>query len=182
MKIALDFDGVLAHTMRLWVDEFNRLHPSKKITIKDIDQWSFFKKESIGISYDETFEIFDFCWKHWELLKPLEVDQGLKVEELKKLGKVHLVTSIVKNKESIKKWLVEHEIQVDDTVFDQEKWKLGYDIYIDDSPIVATEVDKVGKICLLYDQPWNKDIKDNKNIKRVYNLNHAIDLIKRLKD
>lgn len=182
MKIALDFDGTLAYTQDLWVHEFNKQHPSKKAINSDVKSWGFFDKDPFNITTEEAFEIFDFCWRHWELMKPLEVDQGLKIEELKKLGKVHIVTSIIKNKESIKKWLTEHEIQVDDTVFDQEKWKLGYDIYIDDSPIVAKEVDKVGKICLLYDQLWNRDVKDNKNIKHVYNLNHAIDLIKRLKE
>ena len=44
MKIALDFDGVLGHTMDLWVDEFNRQHPSKKTTISDVNRWAFLRE------------------------------------------------------------------------------------------------------------------------------------------
>ncbi len=177
MRIALDFDGVLAHTMELWVDEYNRLHPSKKITIEDIDRWAFFEKESIGLSYDEAFDIFDFCWRHSELINPNEADQQVKVKRLQKFGKVDIVTSVVKNKEKIKEWISSHGIVPDDIVFTQEKWKLNYDVYIDDSPSNAEKIRDVGKICLLYNQDWNRDVKEDAKIIRVYSLGHVIEIL-----
>jgi len=182
MKIALDFDGVLCHTMRAWIDEFNVLHPSKKTTIRDIQEWSFFEKEPFNISYDEAFKIFDYCWKHWDDLDALEVDQDWKVEKLGTLGKLDIVTSVVKNKEGIRKWLTEHKILFNDIQFTQEKWKLKYDYYIDDSPSNAKHIKEEDKICILYDQPWNREVKTNGNIKRVYNLNHAYDVIKKMEE
>ena len=85
MKIALDFDGVLAYTQDLWVDEFNRRHPSRKAINYDVTAWGFYDKDPFNIDKEEAFDIFDFCWRHWELMKPLEVDQDLKIEELKKI-------------------------------------------------------------------------------------------------
>lgn len=182
MKIALDFDGVLGHTMDLWVNEFNKQHPSKKTTIEDIQKWSFFESDPFNIDYKEAFEIFDYCWRHWEYIKPLEVDQWFKINELRKLGKVHLVSAVVKNKDSIRKWLIAEGIDTDEVVFAQEKWKLNYDIFIDDSPTNASNIKKEGKICLLYDEAWNRDVKTNGKIIRVYSLNHAISVIKGLKE
>lgn len=182
MKIALDFDGVLSHTMKSWVNEFNILHPSKKTTIKDIQQWAFFEHEPFNINFDEAFEIFDYCWKHWENLDALEVDQDWKVEELGKLGKLDIVTSVVKNKEGVRKWLAEHKIPFNDIVYVQKKWELKYDYFIDDSPSNAQHIKDEGKVCILYDQLWNKDVVTNGKIKRAYSLNHAYDIIKKMEE
>lgn len=182
MKIALDFDGVLSHTMQAWVDEFNVLHPSKKTTIRDVQEWAFFEKEPFSITYDEAFDIFDFCWKHWEDLRPLEVNQDWKVERLGTLGKLDVVSAIVKNKEGIRRWLATQKIPTNEVVFSQEKWDLSYDIYIDDSPVNVYKIKKAGKICILYDQPWNRNVKTNGQVKRVYSLNHAYDTIVKLNE
>ena len=179
MKIALDFDGVLANTMELWVDEYNRLHPSKKITMDDIDRWAFFEKENIALSFDHAFEIFDFCWRHSELINPNESNQRFKVNSLRQLGQVDIVTSVIKNKDKIKEWLINHSIAyASDIVFNQKKWELDYDIFIDDSPSNAEEIRKLGKICLLYNQKWNRDVKEDNQVIRVYSLDHVADVIK----
>lgn len=179
-KVSLDFDGVLAHTMDLWISEFNKQHSSKKTSIADVTAWAFFERDPFSINEKEAFELFDFCWRHWELIKPVEVDQWYKVEMLKKICKVDVVTSIVKNKDAIRKWLSMYDIKPDDVVFDQQKWKLDYEVFIDDSPHNAENIEKEGKICLLYNQLWNKNVKETKNIIRVYSLDHAIDVLKSL--
>jgi len=63
-------------------------------------------------------------------------------------------------------------------VFSSHKFDLDYDIFIDDSPDNALEISKNNKICLLYNQPWNRDVLETQNIRRVYNLYHAIDVIR----
>ena len=180
MKIALDFDGVLAHTMGLWVDEFNRRHPSKKTVITDVKKWSFFQYEPFSITYDEAFDIFDYCWRHAEYIKPLETDQNFRIEELKELGTVDIVTSIIKNKDNIRKWLSTYELKPNDIIFNEEKWNLDYDIFIDDSPVNAAHFIEKGKINVLYDQPWNRECSGS-GIFRIYNLYHAHEIIKTFK-
>jgi len=180
IKIALDFDGVLADTMKLWVFSYNKKFPTKKLTIKDINEWDFYKKEGINLTKEQAFEIFDFCWRHQEFLKSMERNLAYKIEMLGEVGRVDIVTAVVKNREPIRKWLARKNI-TNDVVFDMEKWKLNYDIYIDDSPIIATNVAKEGKMCLLMDQLWNRDVKTNGKIKRIYSLGQAYDVIKSLK-
>jgi 5'(3')-deoxyribonucleotidase len=49
------------------------------------------------------------------------------------------------------------------------KLTLDYDIYIDDNPNLVEPIKKLkGKRLLLYDQPWNQNISDSKNILRVF--------------
>lgn len=182
MRIGLDFDGVLGHTMDLWVDEFNRRHPSKQATIKNVDRWAFYEYDPFNIDQTEAFDIFDYCWRHWEQIKPIEVDQAMKVDRLSTLGNVDIVTAAVKNKDALKKWLSDKGIQYRDFVNSNEKWTLGYDYYIDDSPMNAENIVKQGKMCLLYDENWNRDVKTNGQIKRVYSLDHAYDIIVKLNE
>jgi len=177
MKIAVDFDNVLADTTKLWVFEYNKYYPTKKISIKDVNIWDFYKKPEINLTKDRAFEIFDYCWRHWEFLKTMERNLWHKMEMLSTLGKVDVVTAAVKNKDSIRKWLADKDIQ-NELVFHTEKWKLKYDYFIDDSPTVADEVRKTDATCLLMDQLWNKDVKTNGRVKRVYSLGHAYDIIK----
>lgn len=180
MRLAVDFDGVLGHTLDLFGDEFNIRHPTKPITVKDMDIWDFWEKPNIAISKDEAFDIFDFCWKHWELIKPMEVDQIIKMERLMRLGTVDIVTSVVKNKESIEKWLKKYKIPFNELVFAQEKWNLNYDVFIDDSPVNAKHISELDKNCLIYDQYWNRHVSIPKTT-RVYSLAHAYDLLEVLK-
>jgi len=93
MKIALDFDGVLSHTMKRWVEIYNK-KPNKhaQISIRDISEWAFYKK--MGLSLEEAFEVFDACWKDWEKLEPLEPDQWLKTRMLCNLGEMDIVTAV----------------------------------------------------------------------------------------
>jgi len=176
MKIAVDFDSVLADTMKLWVFEYNKQYPSKKITIKNINIWNFFDNPEINLTKEEAFVIFDFCWRHWEFLKTMERNLGTKLERLSTLGHVDIVTAVSKNKDSVRKWLIKKNIP-NEAVFSDEKWNLKYDYYIDDSPTVAEKVSKMGKICLLMDQPWNREVKTNGKVKRIYSLSHAYDFI-----
>jgi len=181
LRIAVDFDGVLGHTLDLFVEEFNIRHPTKTITIKDIDVWDFWEKPNIGISRDEAFDIFDFCWKHWELIKPMEVNQSVKMERLMKLGTVDIVTSVVKNKDPIEKWIKKNKIPFNELVFTQDKWDLNYQFFIDDSPVNAKHISDLSKSCLIYDQHWNRHMEKLPNVERVYSLDHAYDLLSGLK-
>ena len=62
----------------------------------------------------------------------------------------------------------------------RDKANLDYDVFIDDSPHNATRMVTKGRNVLLYDQPWNKSIKDAK-VTRIKKLAEAADIISNLK-
>lgn len=175
MRIALDFDGVMAQTMHLWCKRNNELGYTHR-TIADIKQWSFFK--DFNMSVDQAFDIFHWCWRNWQKLPPLELDQWHKTRRLAEFGEIDIVTSIEpKFNGYLLKWLDRYDIFYNNIVHKLDKQDLEYDIYIDDSPMNAIKMSQAGKICLLYNQPWNCGLR-GKNIIRVYNLDHAYDVIK----
>ena len=57
------------------------------------------------------------------------------------------------------------------------KADLDYDVFIDDSPLNAEKFLKNNKKVILYSQPWNQHIHENK-IQRISNLSEAIEKIK----
>ncbi len=152
-----------------------------------IDQWGFY--EPLGITIEECMEIFEEAWRDWNLLEPMEQDMWQKTHMLCNLGKTDIVTNARPSaEESIKKWLVEHNIEYNELIFSKEKWKLDYDVYIDDSPSNLQKVFDEGKVALIYNQPWNRHVEEfeislnhNGRIQRVYNLYDAIDVIRSLK-
>jgi uncharacterized HAD superfamily protein len=78
------------------------------------------------------------------------------------------------------RWLDKIVISSIEIISKSEKAGLEYDLFIDDSPITALSVSKKGKICLLYDQPWNRNVhdNDNNNIIRINRLSEAASYIK----
>lgn len=188
MKIALDFDGVLSHTMKSWVRICNGLNNNvKPLTMRDIDVYEFFNKWDMTLK--ECFEIFDIAWSEWEKLEPLEQDIGQKTHILCNLGKTDIVTNVTKKwQESIRMWLKCQGVEYSELVFSRDKWELNYDVYIDDAAHNAERIVEAGNICLLYNQPWNRHINTKDGYKynnggqiyRVYSLYHAIDVIKDL--
>jgi len=57
------------------------------------------------------------------------------------------------------------------------KADLDYDVFIDDSPLNALKILQHNKKVILYSQPWNKHISDNR-ILRISNLSEAVEKIK----
>lgn len=53
------------------------------------------------------------------------------------------------------------------------KSDLDYDVFIDDSPLNALKIFQEKKKIILYSQPWNQHISEDK-ISRVSNLSEAI--------
>lgn len=184
MKLAIDFDNVLAHTTHLWVEICNhRDNGARNISVRDVEKWDFWK--DLGLDNKEAFDIFDITWESWEKIPPIESEIQQKTKMLSNLfeGKIDVVTSVKEgHKVAVHSWLAKHGIYYRDVVFSEKKHKLDYDIYIDDSPYNAIDIYKNKKLCLLYNQPWNREIPNKSGsivgIRRVYNLYHAIDIIR----
>ncbi len=177
MKIALDVDGVLADVITSWINHSNTKR--SEIFKHQITDWEFWKKFQIN-QYDFYIEL-NACWKNWSSIPPTEDNLSHTTKSLSDLGQVDIVTAREKSTDSfVKSWLNEHNIAYDSyvSVIDGPmKADLDYDVFIDDSPLNAENFLKNNKKMILYSQPWNQHVSDNK-IHRVSNLFEAIKQIK----
>ena len=177
MKIALDVDGVLADVIESWLNYSNTIRP--KISKYEITDWEFWKKFQIN-RFDFYSELSS-CWKNWLSIPPTEKNLSSITKSLSKLGQVDIVTARERSTNSfVKNWLNHHNISYDNyvpVIDGPMKANLDYDVFIDDSPLNTTKFLKNDKKVILYTQPWNQHISENK-LYRVSNLLEAIDKIK----
>ena len=174
LRIAVDFDNVLADTTGAWIEQYNRIF-KKSIDKQDIKEYRFWN--SLHISRKLAFKIFFMVWSDWKNLRPLEQKSGLVVDEISKFSEVDLVSSSLVDMHD---WLSEKKYLFNKIIYTSQKSKLNYDIFVDDSPYVATEIIKKGGICLLYDQPWNRLANHHNNLIRIRSLFEAPYILKRL--
>jgi 5'(3')-deoxyribonucleotidase len=179
LKVALDFDNVLANTMIWWIKYYNKKYRAS-LTKDDIHTWEFWKQ--LPISKEEAYAIFDSVWSDWKNLPPTEENIANKVDEIKNIAEVDIVTAVKEiHVGDLTSWLSDrsicyHKLVPCDVA---DKSRLGYHIFIDDSPALAhqLELSRESKMCFLYDQPWNHNIT-GKKITRVRDLAEAKKLIK----
>ncbi len=178
LKIALDFDSVLSDTMVRWVQLFNEKR-NTNLTKTDVVSWTFWN--DFGISIDEAFGIFEKAWSDWKNLPSTEDNIVDSVKKLANISYVDIVTDVRESHlQYIKMWLNDKGIIYENFVSSNgTKTNLDYDVFIDDSPSIAQKASQIGKICLLYDQPWNRKVT-GKKITRIKNLNDAYEFIKKI--
>ena len=177
MSIALDYNGVVANTTKRWIEIFNEKYSEqydKLLITYSGTTWNFHK--TLGIKKEDTYEIFKKCWREWDEIEPTEFMLSQKTSELHEMyGGLDIVTSIrPEYKESVERFLQKYKIRYDNIIFHRDKGKLQYDAFIDDSPIHAKNISGQNKSIFLYNQPWNQNIIEDKNITRVYSLDHII--------
>ncbi len=177
MKIALDVDGVLADVIESWLNYSNTIRP--KISKNDITDWNFWKKFEIN-RYDFYKELSS-CWKNWNSIPTTENNLSFITKNLSNIGQVDIVTARERSTDSfVKSWLNYHDISFDNyvSVIDGPmKADLDYDVFIDDSPLNVSNFLKHNKRVILYSQPWNKHISEDR-IHRISNLSEVIKIIK----
>ncbi|TFF94238.1 MAG: hypothetical protein EU543_01750 [Promethearchaeota archaeon] len=187
MRIAVDVDGVLLDLMITYCEIYNERFQTN-YEKRDVTRWDFF--EEWEINEREAFEIFHGIYEKTSVVPFIDKNA---LESLKDLNKTHHIDIVSartrKFKKQLKKKLESHGmikgthyerlILVNDKPYDI-KLNLKYDIYIDDSPHLATAVkQQEDKIIFLYDQPWNRSLKEEKNIIRVKNWT---DIHQKIKD
>ncbi|MHA7733087.1 5' nucleotidase, NT5C type [Nitrosopumilus sp. S6] len=176
MKIALDVDGVLADVIQSWLNYSNSIR--REIQKHEITDWDFWKKFEID-RYDFYAELSS-CWKNWSLIPPTEENLASVTKNLSDIGQVDIVTARERSTDSfVKNWLDHHNISYNNyvSVIDGPmKADLDYDVFIDDSPLNALKFLENNKSVILYSQPWNQHITEDK-IHRISNLTEAIEKI-----
>lgn len=156
--------------------KYNEKH-NKNVTTRDIERWEFYQDFDLNI--EECFSIFDEAWGDWTRLEPMEQDLYQKTKMLNNIGKVDIVTAIHEyQKKNIILWLCKHGVKYNKIVFSTKKEELDYTVFIDDSPNNAKNFLENNKLCLLYNQPWNRHVKNTMYTTRIYNLYHAIDVLR----
>ena len=188
MSVAVDFDGVLCDTVKMWTGIFNSEYSQKygglQLSDNMIRQYSI--SDAYGISHDDVLQIFQRCWERWDLLEPTEPMLSHKTNTIAKLcDKMDIVTANdPKNREHLEKFLQKFGISYDNIIFENDKEKLHHDIFIDDHPTVAEKIFDSGKSALLYNQPWNRQVvtrrregNGNAFLVRVYSLDHIIHIL-----
>lgn len=171
LKIALDFDNVLADTTGAWIRCYNKMY-NKTLKKSDINEYYFW--DSLNISRDEAFKIFSMVWNAWRDLPLLGKDTVMLVNSIANMAEVDLVSSALVD---MKDWIDDKNLIFNKVVYTQHKSPLNYDIFIEDSPYEALKIVDNKRICLLYDQPWNKITNTSDKLIRIKHLEQATHII-----
>lgn len=142
MKIALDFDGVLADPHEMMLDH-------RGVSDGDFEQWQNDDHEAF---VEAMLNVWD---EHRVKVPPVEDNIGSKVGQIYVDHDVDIVTNTLADEEVVREWLDRHNVPYDDIVKNPtgtDKSELDYDVYIDDNPNLAGEVD----VLYLYDRRWNQ--------------------------
>lgn len=177
MKIAVDIDGVILDMILRVCEIFNERFNSN-YSKDNIKRWEFFK--DWDVPEEEIFKIF---YKAYEESMTLPLIDKNTPEILKKLNNQHHVDLVTARNIKYESHLIERLNSLEITKGVQylklihanakpydAKIRLGYDIYIDDNPnLVESAGNFPEKRILLYDQPWNRHVREIENVARVYN-------------
>jgi 5'(3')-deoxyribonucleotidase len=187
--IALDLEGTIADIHTPFVEVYNKKYKTNH-TISDITHWGF-TDGPIKATTDEFFDIVCELWmKTPNKIPPTESYVGEIIAKLQECSAVDILTQAVVldrfgnyGRASVKGWLRKrwvHSIAINNSKERQNKLEFGRDIYVDDSPMLAKEAQKkkVGLI-LLYDRPWNQNIRDDKYVKRIFSLSEVLKYAKK---
>lgn len=157
--ISIDFDSVLADTMVVWTNQYNKLK-NTKISKDDIRYWDI--GMILPLSANEISSMFNYVWRYcWRDIPPSEPGLG---EIMKRIHHKGYRISILTKRERptvayVAKWLDYHEIYSDDLIFvfdDTSKEEYHFDILVDDAPSNLVNI-APPKIGILFNQPWNKE-------------------------
>jgi len=169
MKIFCDLDGVVWDIMGIFVEIYNEQF-NENVKYEDIDSWWFFSQDCFDIVYPLTLpRIMDY--------PILDNFVDSHIFDLNYENDLSILTAEANTKETLKEKLesigIYEETHYDEIIrVDHKDSKLDYeaDIYIDDNPNMAKEMDKYpDRYLFLYNQPWNKSFDDSKceNVWRV---------------
>jgi len=175
MRIALDVDGVLADLtgmiLKIYGEETG-VYLEREI----VTEWEFWTK--LGMSRREFVDLIVRAWLRWDEINPLEDDLAEDTRSLLRLGRVDILTQRPASTiQPVKRWLKEHGVSYHSFTWvplKSSKTNFQYDFYIDDSPHLAEQLRKLRRRILLYDQPWNRNLRESEYVMRVKSLDDCL--------
>ncbi len=160
MKIGVDFDDVVVHTMEEFVRLWNKSHTRQKdeLVYEDIDDWDLVKR--LGVT-EKTVHGY-FMAIDYDNISPVP-DSIIGIRDL--LDDGHEVTILSSNKRQgeIRHWLDNHGLRmVPLWVGLKNKAKFardaGYDALVDDKPQTLRDAVVLGLHTIRFVTPWNKNM------------------------
>jgi hypothetical protein len=147
----------------------------------------------LEISGKEFLDTFQDAWADWEQI-PLKDSYAQEfIAGAKDLGYVVDIVTYAPGTqlENKSKWLHKNlnsgtsAVDISDSFTlinssEHKRWKyyMDYDVFVDDCPHIAVGAKRLGKIGILYSQPWNAGVHDGLISRRVDNLEQALFYLK----
>src|SRR5436309_8514037 len=145
MKISIDVEGTLADPSTPWVNRYNSLYGTN-LSVKDINEWNF-ENSKFGISWKTFIDQMTDLWKNdWKSIPPTESNLPEMVDELGKKYQIHIVTARKISEKEIRSWLdlqviiYDNFLAVGYTDHSSRKSEIDFDVFIDDSTKLASEI------------------------------------------
>jgi 5'(3')-deoxyribonucleotidase len=173
MKISVDLDGVILNcipaVLKVIEEDYGLKHyPLEVVSWDFLDEWGL-DEHYLDIFTKAGNMIMDFPIVDYAAPKILRIIAAKHDVDIV-TGDYAPIIQIKNKLESIGIYVGVHYQAIIRT--HESKADLDYDIFIDDRPSLAEEI-KENQTLYLYDQPWNKDVKEylfaKGNIIRVYN-------------
>lgn len=190
MKIGVDFDDVVTEFTDSLMEFYHKKY-GKKVKRGEIKEWDW--GLYWGISRElATKKVDEFHETHSvENVRPLE-GAIISLKKLIKCNEVIIITGRpIRFKLKVETWL-QHHIKGKLTIIHAGEWhkhqaaskadickELGIPVILEDAPNTALDCAKEGIKVLLFDKPWNKNVK-HENIIRVKSWKDAINELSKL--
>jgi len=178
MNIGIDIDDVTAEFMSEFLKHFNKKYGTDHVK-EELKQFNCL--EQLNITRDEFDQIwFNMMINHeFYYLKPV-VGARVAIDKISEENQIIFLTNRMMACDTVK-WLELNQIQYDYVFCVKNKnYVIKYvplDVYIDDRPKYIKEVSEGGVKCIVFDQPWNRDIQETHMIKRAHNWTQIKKLI-----
>ena len=159
--IAVDLDGVLANSIKQTLRNIEEETGVKK-TNENIEHYDL--TTDIGLPWDYIMYAFRKAWMEYEKIELVDPNIPYILNKLHEQAIIYIVTSSIGADNEIIGWLKMNNIVYDKLVHvknDSEKLSVEADVFIEDNPYLAIELDKVGKSVIVLQQPWNVKLKNN---------------------
>ncbi|TLX66809.1 MAG: hypothetical protein E6L02_04305 [Thaumarchaeota archaeon] len=177
MRISLDMDSVIAESVLptvKWIQE----NKGQTFEVSQVSSWDWIQ-DTFKLTLPEVLDMYGKIWGGWwNEVPPTEEDITSKVQKLNTIGDMMIVTSANPEQATGKlKWMKKWGLQNIPLVivpYNATKEALLFDVYIDDRAQTCLEVAKVGKLALVYRQPWNAGLEESSNLIYIKDLNEAI--------
>lgn len=172
LVIGVDFDGVLFDHVPYVLRGFRDAH-GIDLREEDVQYWDFFQYRAVR-EEDLTWSCVRSVLREIETDEALHRTPPLDDDAPRVMGawrdrghRVEVVTARdPESREATEVFLEANGVPHDDLEMGVSR-KLGYDVLVDDSPHNALLAAADGTLALLMDQPYNRDVPDDRNPLRV---------------
>jgi uncharacterized HAD superfamily protein len=179
LKIGVDLDNTLADTIPIWT---KLLKEKYGIELNHSEITEYDLVYHVPMTDEEVQNTFREVWSDHPAVPPNPGDPRGVLEAISKDHDLFIVTATVAKKEEVDQWLDRNGIKHKGLVMvrSSEKLNSGVDVIIDDNPKVIDLFARAGKMVILYDRPWNKKVRREKNVVRVKDWSEVTNALEKL--